>query len=104
MRKIIAIVLVIVILVIGICLQTIKLHSIINDYSMREINRNNYNSKNYTVSAELYAVTPDGIEVLQDINGKLWEVPDLHITRHDCLILEIKNDELSKVMIIAWTS
>lgn len=65
--------------------------------------RETYASNNYSIAAELYAVKPNGTEVVEDANGKLWEIPGLKITRHDRLLLEIKNsNEVVNVWVQAW--
>ena len=65
--------------------------------------RETYASNNYSIAAELYAVKPNGTEVVEDANGRLWEIPGLKITRHDRLLLEIKNsNEVANVWVRAW--
>ena len=65
--------------------------------------RETYASNNYSIAAELYAVKPNGTEVVEDANGRLWEIPGLKITRHDRLLLEVKNsNEVVNVWVRAW--
>lgn len=65
--------------------------------------RETYANNNYSIAAELYAVKPNGTEVVEDANGRLWEIPGLKITRHDRLLLEIKNsNEVVNVWVRAW--
>lgn len=71
-------------------------------YTDREDTLHSYNLSNYYVNAELYAVKPDGTEVVEDTNGKLWEVEGLKITRHDRLLLEVRNDTVVKVYVHSW--
>ena len=82
---------------------TLSTNHQLKDYKMREINRMNYQASNYTVIGELYATTPEGVKIIQDVRGNLWEAPGLYeITRQDILVLEIENNELSKIMVVAW--
>ena len=62
-----------------------------DEYKAQELQRTMYEQDNYTITGELYAVTPDGVEVVEDELGRLWEIPGLHVTRHDRLLLEIRN-------------
>ena len=88
----------------GWVIQSCRLASTKQEYNMREAHRAAYNESNYNIIGELYAVTPEGVDVLRDTKGNMWEVPGLYnITRKDNLILEVENNELSKVMIIVWT-
>lgn len=80
------------------------LHSTRAEYEARERNRNTYYTANYTVSAELYAVKPDGTEVVQDSNGRLWEIQGLKAGTHDKLLLEIhNNDTVEHVYVLLYT-
>lgn len=73
-------------------------------YKERESSLYEYNSANYYITGELYAVTPDGVKVILDANGKLWEIKDLHVTRHNRLLLEIRNtEEVIHVWTEVWT-
>ena len=87
------IIVVIGILLAGIVLQTIRLHNIQTEYTARERNRTTYNASNYTITAELYAVKPNGTEIVIDANNKLWEIEGLSIGTHDKLLLEIRNND-----------
>ena len=62
-----------------------------DEYKAQELQRTMYEQDNYTITGELYAVTPDGVEVVEDELGRLWEIPGLHVTRHDRLLLEVRN-------------
>ena len=62
-----------------------------DEYKAQELQRTMYEQDNYTIAGELYAVTPDGVEVVEDELGRLWEIPGLQVTRHDRLLLEIRN-------------
>ena len=62
-----------------------------DEYKAQELQRTMYEQDNYTIAGELYAVTPDGVEVVEDELGRLWEIPGLHVRRHDGLLLEIRN-------------
>jgi hypothetical protein len=74
------------------------------EYRQEELNRTLYAQDNYTITGELYAVTPDGVEVVEDETGRLWEIPGLHITRHDRLLLEVRNgNAVVNVWRRAWT-
>ena len=74
------------------------------EYDAREHNRSTYYAANYTVSAELYAVKPNGTEVVQDSNGRLWEIQGLKAGTHDKLLLEIhNNDTVEHVYVLLYT-
>ena len=74
------------------------------EYEARERNRNTYYTANYTVSAELYAVKPNGTEVVQDSNGRLWEIQGLKAGTHDELLLEVhNNDTVEHVYVLLYT-
>ena len=92
-------IIIIVILIGALLAQTLRLHNTQQDYTMREYNRTLYNTNNYYVTAQLYAVKTDQSMVLQDSNGKLWETEALSITPHDTLLLEIHN---SSVLTNVW--
>ena len=62
-----------------------------DEYKAQELQRTMYEQDNYTIAGELYAVTPNGVEVVEDEQGRLWEIPGLQVTRHDRLLLEIRN-------------
>lgn len=103
-RAVILLVLVAVALAVGLLLQTHTLHNTQLDYANRTSTLNDYNQANYYITGELYAVKPDGTQVVEDANGKLWEITDLHITRHDKLLLEIRNsDTVTHVWTEVWT-
>lgn len=72
-------------------------------YNEREYNLATYNQANYNITGELYAVKPDGTEVVVDAAGKLWEIPDLKITRHDKLLLEVKDNIVINVWVLSYT-
>ena len=81
------------IIVILICLALIVICSYIKD--------NVENKNNYTIAAELNGFTSNGM-ILKDTNGELWEVPDVFVLTQNKFILEIKNNELSKVLSVIW--
>lgn len=79
---------------------SVTLNNTRQEYSAREANRSSYNASNYTVAGELYAVKPDGTEVVQDTNGRLWEIEGLTVGIHDKLLLEVKNND---TVVNVWT-
>lgn len=81
------------IIVILICLALIAICSYIRD--------NVENKNNYTIAAELNGYTANGI-ILKDSNNNLWEVPDVFLLGQNKFILEIKNNELNRVLSIVW--
>jgi hypothetical protein len=97
------VIVVVVACIAGMVIQTHRLHETQAQYTNRETTLHEYNVANYYVTAELYAVTPDGVEVVVDNNGKLWEIEGLKITRHDRLLLEVRNsDTVTHVWTEAW--
>ena len=83
---------------------SVTLHNTRAEYEARERNRSTYYTANYTVSAELYAVKPDGTEVVQDSNGRLWEIQGLKAGTHDELLLEIHNNNtMEHVYVLLYT-
>jgi hypothetical protein len=97
---IVVIIMCILALIAGVWIQTARLHNTRAEYSAREANRSSYNASNYTVAGELYAVKPDGTEVVQDTNGRLWEIEGLTVSTHDKLLLEVKNND---TVVNVWT-
>lgn len=89
-------------LVAGVWVQTQRARTAQQRYTDREDTLHSYNLSNYYVNAELYAVKPDGTEVVEDTNGKLWEIEGLQITRHDRLLLEVRNDTVTNVYVHSW--
>ena len=81
---------IIVPLVLG-SIATRRAEKMVQQYKDKESVLQEYNTANYYITGELYAVTPDGVQVIEDANGRLWEIADLHITRHNKLLLEVHN-------------
>lgn len=81
------------IIVILICLALIVICSYVKD--------NVENKNNYTIAAELNGFTSNGM-ILKDTNGEFWEAPGIFILTQNKFILEIQNNELSKVLSIIW--
>ena len=94
--------LVIVALALGVAFQTIRVGKLQQDLADRETTRLTYDRSNYYTTAELYAVKPDGTEVVEDETGKLWEINGLRINRFDRLLLEIRNDVVTHVWSEEW--
>lgn len=93
----------IIALIIGFFWMRSQLMNERSNYMSREANLEVYASNNYSITGELYAVKPDGTEVVEDINGKLWEIPGLKITRHDKLLLEIRDGHtVANVWVHSW--
>ena len=101
-RMVIVMIIDIIISLAGFGIQTYRLNKTNQEYHMREVNRNNYYNNNYTINAELYAVKPDGTEIVQDSSGKLWEIQGLKVGTHDKLKLDIKNNEVVDVLVVSW--
>ena len=81
------------IIVILVCVALIIACSYIKD--------NIEDKNNYTIAAELNGYTANGI-ILKDSNNNLWEVPGIFLLGQDDFILEIKNNELSRVLSLIW--
>ena len=102
---IIMLILIVGALLTGIIVQSVRLHNTQQEYSNREANRNTYYTKNYTVTAELYAVKPNGTEIVQDSNGRLWEIEGLTIGVHDRLMLKVQDsDTVIEVWTLSWSA
>ena len=89
-------------LVTGLIIQTFRVQGLSTTITDRENTRLTYDRSNYYITAELYAVKPDGTEVVADETGKLWEINGLRVTRFDRLLLEIRNDVVTHVWSEEW--
>lgn len=85
-----------------ISIYAVSMKNTAKEYSAREANRSIYNTHNYSVEGELYAVKPNGTEVVIDSTGRLWEVEGLKVGTHDRVMIEIHNDEVSRVWREVW--
>ena len=99
-----ALIIIIAILLLGMFWQAKQLAHLREVYDAREYTRSTYDAENYHVAGELYAVKPDGTEIVQDTNGRLWEIPGLKVTRFNKLLLEVRNgNTISNVWIFEYT-
>ena len=89
-------------LVVGLIIQTLQVRGLSTTITDRENTRLLYDRSNYYITAELYAVKPDGTEVVEDENGRLWEINGLHINRYHRLLLEVRNDVVTHVWSEEW--
>lgn len=89
MKKVIAVTLIVIL----VCIALIIACSYIKD--------NIEDKNNYTIAAELNGYTTNGI-ILKDSNNDLWEVPGVFLLGQNDFILEIKNNELSRVLSVVW--
>ena len=89
-------------LVVGLIIQTLQVRGLSTTLTDRENTRLLYDRSNYYITAELYAVKPDGTEVVEDENGRLWEINGLHINRYHRLLLEVRNDVVTHVWSEEW--
>ena len=55
----------------------------------------------YSILGELEGFNKEGA-ILKDIDGHLWEAPGLFITKSNILILEIKDNQLERVLVVTW--